>query len=92
MDRPVHWIILLVHQAKIGNVKGSAGIKKRLAKGWKLTCDHICLQMVFLCVFAFVSLVGHRVEVPVDDVSEISKLNLDFDIFLVALAHFCRRS
>ena len=39
--------------------------------GEKLTCDHICLQMAFLCVFAFVSLVGHRVEVRADDVSEI---------------------
>ena len=92
MDRPVHWIILLVHQAKIGKVRGSVRIKKRLAKGWKLTCDHICLQMVFLFAFAFVSLVGHRVEVPVDDVSEISILKHNLDIFLVTRAHFCRRS
>ena len=59
-----------------------------------LTYDHICPQMAFLCVFAFVSLVGHRAEVPTDDVSEFSSLKNHFDngCFLVTMAHFGHRS
>ena len=50
----------------------SAELQELMRNGYELTCDHICLQMVFLYVSVFVLLMVHRVEVLTDGVSENS--------------------